>query len=57
MGNGMGRNQGRYQLALLLQATRPEQIISVADAGETMFEKSTRFHPKPPTGFVFYRMV
>jgi len=48
---------GRYQLALLLQAARPEQIISIADAGETMPEKSTRFYPKPPTGFVFYRMV
>lgn len=47
--------QGEYQLALLLRATRPEQIITIADTGETMPEKSTRFYPKPPTGLVFYR--
>jgi hypothetical protein len=48
---------GKYQLALLVRATRPEQVIQVADGGETMPEKSTRFYPKPPTGFVFYRLV
>lgn len=46
-----------YQLALLLRATRIEQIINIADSGETMPEKSTRFYPKAPTGFVFYRLV
>ena len=49
--------EGKYQLALLLRPTRPEQIITIADRGETMPEKSTRFYPKPPTGFVFYRLV
>ncbi|GAI63369.1 unnamed protein product, partial [marine sediment metagenome] len=48
---------GKYQLALLVRATRPEQVIQVADGGETMPDKSTRFYPKPPTGFVFYRLV
>lgn len=46
-----------YQLALLLRATRIEQTINIADSGETMPEKSTRFYPKAPTGFVFYRLV
>jgi len=46
-----------YQLVLLLRATRIEQIINIADRGETMPEKSTRFYPKAPTGFVFYRLV
>jgi len=47
----------KYQLALLLRATRVEHVMKIADAGETMPEKSTRFYPKPPTGFVFYRLV
>ena len=47
----------KYQLALLLRTARVEQIMKIADAGETMPEKSTRFYPKPPTGFVFYRLV
>lgn len=50
-------SQGKYQLAILLRATRPEQIITIADAGETMPEKSTRFYPKAPTGLVFHRLV
>ncbi|MFC1950583.1 DUF1015 domain-containing protein [Chloroflexota bacterium] len=48
--------ENKYQLALLLRATKPEQIITIADRGETMPEKSTRFYPKPPTGFVFYQL-
>lgn len=50
-------SQGKYQLAIILRATRPEQIITIADAGETMPEKSTRFYPKAPTGLVFYRLM
>ncbi len=48
---------GQYQLALLLRAAKIEQIINISDAGETMPAKSNRFYPKPPTGFVFYRLV
>lgn len=48
---------GQYQLALLLRAARIEQILKISDAGETMPAKSNRFYPKPPTGFVFYRLV
>ena len=49
--------KGKYQLALLLRAARIEQIINIANAGETMPPKSNRFYRKPPTGFVFYRLV
>ena len=44
--------QGEYQLALFLNPTRPEQVSAVAEAGDLMPEKSTYFHPKPPTGLV-----
>jgi hypothetical protein len=39
--------------ALLLHAERPEQVVAVAEAGETMPQKSTLFAPKPPTGLLF----
>ena len=44
--------RGEFQLALFLNATRPEQVIAVAEAGDRMPEKSTYFYPKPPTGLV-----
>jgi uncharacterized protein (DUF1015 family) len=44
--------RGEYQLALFLNATRAEQVIAVAEAGDRMPEKSTYFYPKPPTGLV-----
>lgn len=50
-------SEGRYQLAILLKAASVEHIIQVADAGETMPEKSTRFYPKVSTGFVFRQLV
>jgi uncharacterized protein (DUF1015 family) len=43
---------GRYRLGVLLNATRVEQILAVADAGERMPHKSTYFYPKLPTGLV-----
>jgi uncharacterized protein (DUF1015 family) len=43
---------GRWPLAFLLNATRIEQMIAVADAGERMPAKSTFFWPKLPTGLV-----
>lgn len=39
-------------LAFLLNATRPEQILAVADAGDRMPQKSTYFYPKLGTGLV-----
>jgi uncharacterized protein (DUF1015 family) len=43
---------GRYRLGVLLNATRVEQIMAVADAGERMPHKSTYFYPKLPAGLV-----
>jgi hypothetical protein len=39
--------------AILLRGERPEQVVAVAEAGETMPQKSTLFAPKPPTGLLF----
>jgi uncharacterized protein (DUF1015 family) len=44
--------RGEYQIALFLNPTRAEQVISVAEAGDRMPEKSTYFYPKLPTGLV-----
>ena len=43
---------GRWPLAFLLNPTRVDQIIAVADAGERMPAKSTYFYPKLATGLV-----
>ncbi len=43
---------GSANVAFFLNATRVEQILAVADAGDRMPEKSTYFYPKPPTGLV-----
>ena len=43
---------GRWPLAFLLNPTRVDQIIAVADAGERMPAKSTYFYPKQATGLV-----
>ena len=41
------------RVAFLINATRVEQVTSVADAGEVMPQKSTFFYPKLATGLVF----
>ncbi len=38
--------------AVLLNATRVEQVFAVADAGDVMPPKSTYFAPKVPSGLV-----
>ena len=43
---------GEYQLAFLVNPTRVEQVVTVADAGEKMPQKSTFFYPKLPVGLV-----
>jgi uncharacterized protein (DUF1015 family) len=45
---------GRWPLAFLLNATKIEQVLAVADAGEKMPAKSTYFYPKLPTGLVLH---
>lgn len=44
---------GAYDIAVLVNPTRVEQVAAVALAGERMPEKSTYFFPKAPTGLVF----
>ena len=43
---------GRVPLAFLVPATRADEIIAVADAGDRMPQKSTYFYPKLGTGLV-----
>ena len=47
---------GEYQLAFLLTPVATTVIKDVADSGDRMPRKSTYFHPKLPSGLVFYRM-
>ena len=39
--------------AVLLSATRIDELCAVAEAGENMPQKSTYFYPKPISGLVF----
>jgi uncharacterized protein (DUF1015 family) len=43
---------GEYEAAFLLNPTPMWQVQAVADAGLTMPQKSTWFHPKIPSGLV-----
>jgi uncharacterized protein (DUF1015 family) len=43
---------GAYDLAILVNPTRVDQVAAVALAGVRMPEKSTYFFPKAPTGLV-----
>jgi uncharacterized protein (DUF1015 family) len=44
---------GRGVLALYLNPLRPDDVFHVTEAGETLPQKSTFFHPKLPTGLLF----
>jgi len=46
-------NSGEYELALLLNPTRPEQVQALARKMERMPQKSTDFYPKLVSGLVF----
>jgi len=48
--------QGRKEVALILNGTRLDDVITIADKGEKMPRKSTHFYPKPLSGLVFYPM-
>lgn len=48
---------GSCRLAVLLRATPVQQIVDVADAGQSMPAKSTFFHPKLPSGLVIHPLV
>jgi len=45
-------DEGDYQLAFLLNPTPISSVLSVADQGVRMPQKSTYFHPKTPAGLV-----
>jgi uncharacterized protein (DUF1015 family) len=46
--------KGACRLAVLLRGTPVQQIVSVAEAGESMPAKSTFFHPNLPSGLVIH---
>jgi uncharacterized protein (DUF1015 family) len=48
---------GTCRLAVLMRATPVQQIVDVADAGESMPAKSTFFHPKLPSGLVIHPLI
>jgi len=48
---------GRCRLAGLLRPTPVQQIVDVAEAGESMPAKSTFFHPKLPSGLVIHPLL
>jgi hypothetical protein len=45
--------QGRGVVALYLNPLSPDDVFRVTEAGETLPQKSTFFHPKLPTGLLF----
>ncbi len=47
---------GTMQVALILNATRLQDIITIAENNERMPRKSTHFYPKPLSGLVFFPM-
>ena len=47
---------GRMQVALVLNSTRLQDIITIAENNERMPRKSTHFYPKPLSGLLFYPM-
>jgi len=46
--------RGDAILGFGMQPVTPAEVIAVADAGETMPQKSTYFYPKVPTGLVLH---
>lgn len=49
-------DEGRYQLAIFLNATKASQVAEVAGKGERMPQKSTDFYPKLYTGLVINKL-
>jgi len=48
--------EGKGQIAFLLNPTQVEDVLAVADAGEPMPQKSTDFYPKLLSGLVAMKM-
>lgn len=49
-------DEGKGQIAFLLNPTRLEEVLAVADQGEPMPQKSTDFYPKLLSGLVAMKM-
>ena len=45
-------DSGEYQLAFFLNLPSMSSVMSIADAGDRMSQKTTYFYPKLPTGMV-----
>ena len=45
--------QGRAKYAVLLNPISPQRVMTIADGGERMPQKSTFFYPKIPAGLLF----
>jgi uncharacterized protein (DUF1015 family) len=48
--------EGEFQIAFLMNPTKVEQIVAVAEKYEKMPQKSTFFYPKLLTGLMIYKM-
>ena len=46
--------KGRARYAVLLNPISPQRVMTIADGGERMPQKSTFFYPKIPTGLLFH---
>ena len=49
-------NSGNCQLGFFLNPTEVNQVINVAEAGDTMPQKSTFFYPKLISGLIFHEL-
>ncbi len=49
-------NDGKYNLSILMNATKIEELKAIAEASEHMPQKSTYFLPKMLSGLVMYKM-
>jgi hypothetical protein len=49
-------DQGVGAAAFFLDAPDLKQVLKLAQEGKTLPQKSTYFHPKPPSGMVFHRL-
>ena len=47
---------GKMQVALILNGTGLQDIITIAENNERMPRKSTHFYPKPLSGLLFFPM-
>ncbi len=49
-------NNNKFDMSILMNATKIEELKAIADAGEHMPQKSTYFLPKMLSGLVMYKM-